>query len=122
MSRRVFIVREGSWGRVEAESYQKQVEFYRRALEGTKDSMGGKAARVTVIDTIAEAERRLEMEADVVVFISRGVEQAAERIARENPRVRVVVFTASIPEGKVVWADKAFTADPQMVEQIVLYS
>jgi len=121
MYKRVFIVAEGQWGMVTSEEYKEQVERYRRILEEAKDFQGNRAAEVTIIDTIAEAEKRLATEADVVVFISRGVEKAAERIVREHPRVRVIVFTGLIPEGKIVWVRKMFTADRETIQNIVLH-
>jgi len=55
-----------------------------------------------------------------VVFISRGMEKEAERIAKAYPKVRVIVFTGLIPEGKVIWVKKA-TVDIETVRKIVLY-
>lgn len=118
---RVFLVKEGCWGEMKPEDYQVQIEMYRQILEEAKDTQESKAAEVTVIDTIEEAEKRLKMEADVVVFISRGVEREAERIARENPNVRVIVFTGLIPKGKVIWVDKAMTMSRETIEDIVLH-
>ena len=121
MFKRVFIVREGSWGQVTDEEYGEQVEMYKDILAGVKDNYGNEEAVVEVIETIAEAERRVSLEADKVVFISRGAEQAAERIAKANPHVRVVIFSGLIPDGKVVWAHKISTANPKMITNIVLY-
>ena len=56
----------------------------------------------------------------MVVFISKGMEREAEKIARENPRVRVIVFTVHIPEGKIVWALKSATASRELIQDIVL--
>lgn len=120
MYKRVFIVKEGSWGSVKAESYQKQIETYQRYLDEARDFRGKKAAQVTVVNTAEEAEKRVKMEADVVVFISKGMEREAEKIARENPRVRVIVFTGDIPEGKIVWALKSAAADRELIQDIVL--
>lgn len=120
--KRVFIVAEGQWGSVRPEEYQGQIRLYQEILSEAEDSEGKKAALVTIVDTIQEAERKLKEEgADVVVFISRGVEKDAERIARENPRTRVVVFTGLIPEGKVVWVSKAHAADRKTIQSIVLH-
>ena len=120
--KRVFIVAEGQWGSVRPEEYRGEIRLYQRILSEAEDSGGNKAALVTIIDTIQGAERKLKEEgADVVVFISRGVEKDAERIAKENPRTRVVVFTGLIPEGKVVWVSKAHAADRKAIQNIVLH-
>lgn len=116
----IFIVKEGQWGLVNPEDYQKQIEFYKSILEAAKDSRGEKKARVKIVATAEEAERRAGMEADVVVFISREMEVAAEKLAKNLPRIKVVVFTGAIPKGKVIWVDKAGTADRKMIQQIVL--
>jgi hypothetical protein len=120
MYKRVFIVKEGRWGTVKPEVYREQIEMYQRYLDEAKDFQGKKAAQVTVVDTAEEAEKRVKMEADVVVFISKGMEREAEKMARENQRVRVVVFTGDIPEGKIVWALKSTTAGRGLIQDIVL--
>lgn len=120
MYQRVFIVKEGSWGSVEAESYQGQIEMYRRTLEEAKDSRGDKLADVKTIETAKEAEERAKMEADVVVFISRGMGEKAERLAKAFPRVKVIVFTGAIPEGKVIWVSKGWVDSRKEICDIVL--
>ncbi len=122
MSKRVLIVKEGQWGWVEPEEYQELIKLYTGILEEAKDSLGNQLAQVTIVDTIKEAEARIRMEADVVVFVSRGVEEEAERIAREHPKIRVIVFTGLIPGGKVVWVQKTWAASRESIQNIILYS
>ncbi len=119
MYKRVFIVKEAPRGSVKAESYQEQIEMYQRHLDKAKDFRGKKAAQVAVV-TAEEAEKRIKMEVDVVVFISEEMELQAEKIARENPKVRVIIFADDIPEGKIVWAPKSATADRELIQDIVL--
>ena len=131
--KRVIIVKEGQWGGIKEEDYLPLVNLYREVLERAEvpgpygDGKKEKAARVEVVATVAEAEKKikeapLNQRIDVVVFISRGVEVEAERLAKSYPKTRIVVFTGLIPEGKIIWVDKAHCADPKMIENIVLHS
>lgn len=95
-------------GTVKPESYQEQIEMYKKILDGVKDAKGNKLAMVEIIETAEEAKRRAKMEADIVIFISRGMEEEAERFAEAFPRIKVVVFTGAIPDGKVIWVSKGW--------------
>ena len=120
MYQRVFIVKEGQWGSVKPEEYKSIIELYKRVLERALDARGNKMATVEIIETAKEAEKRAEMEADVVVFISCGMGEEAERFAKSFPRIKVIVFTGDIPKGKVIWVSKGWAADSKTIQNIVL--
>lgn len=120
MYKRVLIVKEGQWGIVSPESYQDQIEMYKEILDRAKDTEGNRMAMVEIVATAAEAERRAKTEADIVIFISRGMEKEAERFAKAFPRIKVIVFTGAIPEGKVIWVNKGYAADTKTIQNIVL--
>jgi len=114
--RRIVIVKEGQWGTVTREEYEQFIELLKRSLEEikTKNYTTGqeeKAAEVVVIDTAQEVKNLLKKNkwaVDILMFVSRGMESVAEKIAAEYPRIRVVVFTGFIPDGKVIWFTKTW--------------
>ncbi len=118
MPKRVFIVKEGHWGSVEPKEYLEQIEIFKEVIESAEDSLGKKLAQVTIIETAKEAQEKVTG-SDAVIFISRGMERVAEKMASENPRVRVVVFTGLIPKGKVIWFDKGWF-DRKAIQNVVL--
>ncbi|MDO8424364.1 MAG: hypothetical protein Q7S70_00310 [bacterium] len=128
---RVLIVQEGQWGSVPKENYLEIVEMYKRVLEEAEESCGSegkkqKEAEVTIVATASDAERiikgaPLNTEVNAVVFVSRDMEDVAEILAATYPKLRVVVFTGLIPDGKVVWVSKAWAADSRSIQNIVLH-
>ncbi|PJA63867.1 MAG: hypothetical protein CO160_01665 [Candidatus Portnoybacteria bacterium CG_4_9_14_3_um_filter_43_11] len=120
MYQRVFIVKEGQWGLMKPEEYESIIKLYKEVLERAEDTKGNKMAEVEVVETTKEAVKRANMEADVVVFISRGMEEEAEKLASAYPRIKVVVFTGAIPQGKVIWVNKACAAGMETIQNIVL--
>lgn len=114
---KVLIVKEGRWV-VKTESYQELVEMYKKVLDRAEDE-GNKMAMVEIIGTAKEAEKRAEM-ADVVVFVSRGMEDEAEKLAKAFPRLKVIVFTGDIPQSKVIWVNKTWATEPETIQNIVL--
>lgn len=125
MPKRVLIVAEGHWG--EVRDYRDMIESYRRILaaaEVTKFSGNGteKEAIVEVVETAKEAEREINCGGIyAIIFISRGMEMFAEKFAATYPKIKVVVFTGLIPYGKVIWIDKMWATEPQVVQRIVLH-
>lgn len=118
--KRVLIVKEGKFGLVDRKIYQMWIDLYERIL--------GKEARVEVIETAEETEEILKKEeVDAVVFISRGIQEIAERFADTYLKTRIVVFTGFIPfpdtmsSKKVIWVDKGKATDPQIIRDIVLW-
>lgn len=130
MTARVLIVREGQWGTATPESYEQFIEALRETLERAErtgpNNTKEKAAKVEVVETWAEAEKRLEtaplnLPIHTVVFVSRDMGETAKRMASKYPRTRIVVFTGLIPEGEVVWVDKwLLTTGQAAIDAIVL--
>lgn len=124
--KKVLIVKEGQWGDIKPEEYQLLINYFQRTLkkvefpslyqEGRKE----KAAEVRIIEATQDAEKILKTEgADAVLFISRGMEFTAERLATLYPKTRVIVFTDLIPERKVIWIDKIWL-NRELIENVVL--
>jgi uncharacterized protein involved in cysteine biosynthesis len=125
--KRVLIVKEGHFGEVKQEEYAEEIELFRHALEVAEvPSLIGrekkeKAAKVEVVETAQEVEKILSREkVDAVVFISRGMESSAEKIASSYPKTRITVFTGLIPDGKVVWVDKTWITGKEIIQRPVL--
>lgn len=126
--KRVLIVKEGHFGDVKPESYMEQIENFRHAIEAAevpslyRHGEKEKAAEVQVVETAQEAEKTLSRErVSAVVFIFRGMEHSAERLACLYPEARIVVFTGLIPKGKVVWIDKMWATTRETIQNVVLY-
>jgi hypothetical protein len=124
---KVLIVKEGRWGLVEPKEYQEQIEFYQKVLDRAEaPSLYGrgkeKAAEVRLVETAEEAEKITRIErVKAIVFVSRGMEVQAEKFAEAFPKTKVIVFTGAIPEGKVIWVNKACMSDSKQIQDIVLW-
>jgi hypothetical protein len=131
--KRVIIVAEGQWGQLKPEDYQPQIEMFRRVLEEAEEPYGSegrqvgtrKTIQVQVAKTVAEAEMMIKDAAidtrpEVVIFISRGMEAIAERFAAIYPKIKIIVLTGLIPEGKVIWVHKGWLLGSKFLQNIVL--
>ena len=124
--KRVLIVKEGQWGDMKPEEYQPLINYFQQTLEKAElpslyqEGRKEKTVEVRIIETAQDAEKILKTEgADAVLFISRGMEFTAERLATLYPRTRVIVFTGLIPERKVIWINKIWL-NPELIENVVL--
>lgn len=118
MIQRVMIVCGGQWG--SPPPPEEVVELYRKVIGEARDFKGKPEAEITAVDSAEEAEKKAK-EADVVVFLTRSAEVIAERIARNNPQLKVVVFAREIPPGKVIWVNRGLSADSETIRSIVLH-
>ena len=122
---KVLIVREGQWGSVEKETYEVFIQTVQEAIQEVETTRHGekeKAAEVVLVESAEMAKVMIKTrEIAAVVFISRGMELQAERLAQKYPRTRVVVFTGLIPEGKVRWIDKGWIPSKRDIARFVLH-
>lgn len=127
-------MQEGQWGLVKPEDYKEQISLYQQTLDEEEEPYGSegrqvgfrRAAEVRVVATANEAEKiiktaPLNERIGVVIFISRGMERIAEKLAATYPKTKVIVFTGLIPEGKVIWVSKAWATSPEAIQNIVLH-
>lgn len=134
--KRVIIVGEGTWGQATPGDYKDLVELFRDSLGGAVDSYSipgsdqaenEKIFRVEVVATAVEAEQIIKSAAlnqpiEKVIFVSRGMELIAERLAATYPQIRVIIFSGLVPEGKIVWVNKSVIHDSNTLKDIVRYS
>lgn len=112
--KRVLIVEEGEGGSMGKEESSKFIELIRETLEEAFEKAqsypgsGEKLAEVQVAKTAQDAEEIVRAGwANVVLFVSRGMGEKAEQLAKIYPRLRVIIFADLIPKGKVTWVLKS---------------
>lgn len=119
--KKVIVVKQGHLvGAGQEDEYEPWVELVRRATED-----GG--AEVKLLQIFNEAQGLLEKEeASALVFISMGMLSAA-RVAKDKyPRLRVVIFTGSLPEPDeerfkgLILVDKVKTTDSKSICEAIL--
>jgi len=132
--KRVLIVEEGRWGNTSKENYKDQLDMFRELLDRVMVPIHGvegkgidyvKAIDVEVVPTAKEAEEIIKtapvnQRVDAIIFISRGMEIPAGKIATDHPKTKVIVLTGDVPEGKVFWVDKGRLAQ-EFLKNIILY-
>ena len=121
----VLIVKEGQWGQATPDDYERQVKYLQETLEAEVPAPHGgmqKAADVEIFATAKEAEHRIQTGTGVsaVVFVTRDMEKVAEEMAARYPRMRVVVWTGFIPDGKVIWIGKHWAPGAEYLRAHIL--
>ncbi len=107
--KRVLIVNAG--GRLslsaEAGSYDQTVENLQRQINGLQrlDGTDEKIATVEVVESVEVAEKQSNT-ANVIIFVTAGLLDAAQSIKSKHPHLRVIVFTGLIPEVEVIVLSK----------------
>lgn len=126
--KKVLFVSEGQWGTAEPQEYRDLIDIYvcclsaaKREFSSCSGKKGDKEAVVQVMATSAEAEEKIREERiNVVIFISRSMGDVAKKLAEIFPSTKIIVLTGLIPEGEVIWVNKAWISDPQFLTKIVL--
>ena len=121
--KRVVIVKEGEWGtlRQARGDYNAWIGLLERAIKDAGDE-----ATVDLIRTFMEAEAEVKKgRVDVLVFISRGMINVAEKIKKAWPALRVVIFSGLPPQEEcltqeIVLVDKADIRGPGDIRRVVL--
>ena len=67
-----------------------------------------KGASVKTIADVDEAISWLSSTGGVMVFTTIGMAEEAKRVAKEHPRLKVVLFTGAMPRGEVVFVNKGW--------------
>ncbi|MDP3762900.1 MAG: hypothetical protein Q8Q97_02405 [bacterium] len=120
MPTRVAIVNEGEWGAVKREEgdYDEFAGTLEKCLTEATWSDGNKKAEVKVVKNSEEALSWLQ-NAGAMIFVTRGMLWKAKEIAQKHRHIRVVLFTGLIPEGEVIFAEKAYL-NREQIKAIVL--
>ena len=125
MTTKVAIIKAGEWGKLSQAG--GDYDHFTRQLQDTLDEAeqkrwtGGKekAAEVKVVKNVDEARAWLSGKG-VAIFLTRGMQYVAEALAKESPKMRVLVFTGLLPEGKVIYISKDWTTSIDRIKEFVL--
>src|SRR6266852_830778 len=105
----VIIVNAGGHMQLSADqgSYDGLVESYAEILEAeNSDEPDGDKVEVKVARSIGEASvlaKDAPINVDVrVIFLTRGMIDDAKRLNKEQPRIRVILFTGDMPKGEPI--------------------
>ncbi len=112
---KVVIVASGGWGDLKPQDYRQFIEEHLKAdlEEANKkyDQMKIENLKFSVeeAETSEEAVKRLAGSHNgFLVYVTRSKELEAEKVAKENPHLKVIVFTGLIPDGKVRYVNKGW--------------
>ncbi len=105
---KVAIVNAGGFGAHHADrgSYDSMVESIQLHLERAKDSQDRPSAEVAVVATTTDALKWI-WGRGVIVYVTKGMIREARKVAAENPEVKVILLTGSLPVGEIVFVSKA---------------
>jgi len=121
----VLIVGTQGWNQLEPKDYADFITAVKGALEAevqVGNNVREPAAEVEVVANPQEAEAHLRSGRRInsVVFVSRGEQEHAERLAKMFPRTRMTILTGLIPDGLVVWVSKHWIGSSDSIREHVL--
>ena len=114
MTKKVVIVREGSWGSITREEYDDWLSTFSGAVKNMEHKdyhteKVEKIADVVIVDTLEQAIKLLsERRVDILFFISRGIIQRAKEVKQKYPDVPMYLLTGLLPEDELIFLKKTW--------------
>jgi len=107
-----------------SEFQKRRFDYYEKIVRETVIQIGGlkeSAAATVIVETIKEAEEKLKTGVFCsVLFFSEEMAGRAEKMAKENPGVKIILF--GHPKGKVYYIQDDWAyRNRELVETTVLY-
>ncbi|PIR97933.1 MAG: hypothetical protein COT89_01625 [Candidatus Colwellbacteria bacterium CG10_big_fil_rev_8_21_14_0_10_42_22] len=126
MTQRVAIINDGQWGRMERNrgDYDVLTKALVKKLSKATNAHGEPEGEVQTFESTTEAMQWLQggTRTGIVIFTTRGMVDVAKRLAVENPRLLVFLFTGLIPEAEVVFVSNDIIHQDEVLTDLVFHS
>ncbi|MDP3645821.1 MAG: hypothetical protein Q8R25_01925 [bacterium] len=125
MTTKVAIIKAGEWVKFSKarDDYDNFVYYLTEALDEAeqtrRDGSKGKAAEIRTVENVIEARSYLKGKG-IAIILTCGMQHAAEALAKENPKIRVLVFGLLPTEGKVIYVPKGWVTSKNHIKKLVL--